>query len=162
MTTRAPDPDATRPHGQDRATAAAHESPHDPPHESPHHPQHDTPHDPPPAADLLATARAALLDEVLPHLPAHAHYTARMIAHAMGICARELSAPPLDAALRATLAALAGCPPGASLTAIGNGLAARIRAGACGGADRARLHDALVAWTQARLAISDARAGAAR
>ena len=42
----------------------------------------------PDARDLLATARAALLEKLLPALPAHLHYEARMIANAMAIAAR--------------------------------------------------------------------------
>jgi len=65
-------------------------------------------HDTPAVDDLLLTARAALLDELLPMLPAQSHYTARMIAHAIGIAARESRAQPLPDALLAELAALAG------------------------------------------------------
>lgn len=42
----------------------------------------------PDAADLLATARASLLEKLLPALPAHLHYEARMVANAMAIAAR--------------------------------------------------------------------------
>jgi len=41
------------------------------------------------AADLLVTARAALLDELLPALPVERRYVALMIANAMAIAARE-------------------------------------------------------------------------
>lgn len=46
----------------------------------------------PDAANLLATARQTLLDELLPQLPASAHYTARMLANALAIAGRELAA----------------------------------------------------------------------
>lgn len=46
---------------------------------------HDLPH----AADLLATARDSLLNDLLPHLPAAQKYTALMIANAIGIGGRE-------------------------------------------------------------------------
>lgn len=73
----------------------------------------------PDAADLLATARAALLDKLLPALPAPLHYEARMIANAMAIAGRASTA---DAAhLAARLANFAEGP---------EHFAARIRAGA--------------------------------
>lgn len=43
----------------------------------------------PDAADLLTTAREALLRQLLPALPESLHYEARMIANAMAISARE-------------------------------------------------------------------------
>lgn len=73
----------------------------------------------PDAADLLATARTALLDRLLPALPAHLHYEARMIANAVAIAARAGTA---DAAhLESRLANFAESPAH---------FAARIRAGA--------------------------------
>lgn len=41
------------------------------------------------AADLMATAREALLGELLPALPEDRRYVARMIANVMAIAARE-------------------------------------------------------------------------
>ncbi|MEI6162171.1 MAG: DUF6285 domain-containing protein [Roseococcus sp.] len=73
----------------------------------------------PDAADLLATARTALLDKLLPALPAHLHYEARMIANAMAIAGRATAAEP--AHLEARLANFADDPAH---------FAARIRAGA--------------------------------
>lgn len=73
----------------------------------------------PDAADLLATARAALLEKLLPALPAHLHYEARMIANAMAIAARAGAADP--AHLESRLANFADGPAH---------FAARIRAGA--------------------------------
>lgn len=46
-------------------------------------------HDLPRTHDLLAIARASLLDELVPHLPAAQKYTALMIANAMVIAGRE-------------------------------------------------------------------------
>ena len=43
------------------------------------------------AADLLATAREALLAEILPALPDDRRYTTLMIANAMAIAAREFA-----------------------------------------------------------------------
>ncbi|HEY1325482.1 MAG TPA: DUF6285 domain-containing protein [Casimicrobiaceae bacterium] len=127
--------------------------------------------DRPSAHDLLVTARGALIDELLPRLPAEAHYAARMVAHAMGIAAREMAASPLDEALVSELTALAGSEPDSTLTPtlfrqrdresfIARVLADRIRSGAFDrDADaRARLHRALTTWTHARLAIVDPRA----
>jgi hypothetical protein len=48
----------------------------------------------PDAQDLLATARTALLEKLLPALPAHLHYEARMIANAMAIAARASTVEP--------------------------------------------------------------------
>jgi len=120
-------------------------------------------HDTPAVDDLLRTARAALLDELLPQLPAECHYTARMVAHAMGIAARESSAAPMADALRGELAALAGIARDAPVGDLANALADRLRAGGfdADAAQRARLHAALVAWTAERVRVDDARAAAA-
>jgi hypothetical protein len=119
-------------------------------------------HDTPRADDLLMTARAALLDELLPKLPPETHYTARMIAHAMGIAARESRAAPMADALRAELAALAGVARDTPAHDVADALADRLRAGAFDDDRplRARLHAALVAWTAERVLVDDARAGA--
>lgn len=51
----------------------------------------------PDAAELLRTAREALLGQLLPALPETLHYQTRMIANAMAIAARELHATaPVD------------------------------------------------------------------
>jgi len=47
----------------------------------------------PAGAELLRVARASLLESLLPLLPAESHYTARMVANAMAIVARELEQP---------------------------------------------------------------------
>lgn len=54
----------------------------------------------PDAADLLATARATLLEKLLPALPAHLHYEARMVANAMAIAARAGAVDPAPLAAR--------------------------------------------------------------
>ena len=44
----------------------------------------------PGGAELLRVARTELLEQLLPQLPVAQHYTARMVANAMAIAAREL------------------------------------------------------------------------
>mgnify|MGYP000048730182 FL=1 len=44
----------------------------------------------PSGAELLDLARTAVLEELLPLLPASAHYTARMVCNAMAIAQRQL------------------------------------------------------------------------
>lgn len=106
--------------------------------------------DKPSAQDLLVTARAALLDELLPSLPPEAHYTARMIARAIDVATRDITAPALDEGLRAELAALAGTQGDAA--ALARALSDRIRDGDFDQDPdaRARLHRALAAWAAAR------------
>ena len=58
----------------------------------------------PGGAELLRVARAELLDQLLPHLPAAHHYAARMVANAMAIAARELQAVPAEPVDAAALA----------------------------------------------------------
>ncbi|RTZ44627.1 hypothetical protein EKL30_08680 [Candidimonas sp. SYP-B2681] len=58
--------------------------------------------------DLLETARRALLDTILPGLPAEKTYTALMIANAMGIASRELQALPKPPLHNESIAALLG------------------------------------------------------
>ena len=60
--------------------------------------------DQPDGAKLLELARATVLDDLLPNLPEDRRYSARLIANAMAIAARELAAG--DAPLRADRAAL--------------------------------------------------------
>lgn len=97
----------------------------------------------PDAADLLATAREALLQKLLPALPAHLHYEARMAANAMAIAAREIAADP--APIGARLAALAGDAAG---------LAARIRAGEFAPGTRRHIEVATLLRDMARLRCS--------
>jgi uncharacterized protein DUF6285 len=66
------------------------------------------------AADLIATARQALLDELLPRLPKDQRYAGLMIANAMAIALREQRAGADAASGESTrIAALLG---GASLS----------------------------------------------
>lgn len=51
----------------------------------------------PAAPELLAVARATLLDDLLPQLPASAHYAARMAANALAIAGRSMAADERDA-----------------------------------------------------------------
>jgi len=92
--------------------------------------------EPPDAANLLATARAVLLERILPALPSGQQLDARMVARAIEIAARLIADSATPQA-----------PPG---------FAAAIRAG---------LHDAdeaalamLRADARARLAVSNPRA----
>jgi hypothetical protein len=118
----------------------------------------------PDAADLVATARAAVLEALLPQLPPQAQYTARMVAHALGIVARELATPECAGDACAELVALAqaagvSAAGDVSHDGVGIALAHAIRAGRyAAGPDRVRVHAALVAWTRARLGVTDPRA----
>ena len=63
----------------------------------------------PDGPDLLDTARKALLEELLPHLPEPQRFTARMIASAMAIAAREArQGEAWQAESAAAIAALTG------------------------------------------------------
>ncbi|MCS6890482.1 MAG: DUF6285 domain-containing protein [Rhodovarius sp.] len=90
----------------------------------------------PDAADLLATARAVVLEKLLPALPAEARLEARMVARALEVAARLIADRSVPR-----------CPPG---------LAQAIRAGRCDG-DAAVL-EAIRADTLARLRVSNPRA----
>jgi hypothetical protein len=106
--------------------------------------------DTPDAADLLATARAALKAEVLPHLPRGALYPALMALNAMAIAARQAEAGATRRA--AARAALAPFATGDTLDAMTRDLARSIRAGRFAPGDPA-LHAALLA--AARLATEE-------
>jgi hypothetical protein len=115
------------------------------------------------AGDLLETARAVFVDELLPALPSDKRYAALMVANAMAIAARDASAPGSGDAqeLAAVAALLPGMPappddPAASLRTSNAELARRIRAGAfTTAAQRAQLFACLEAATARRLAISN-------
>lgn len=100
-------------------------------------------------ADLLATARDVLLNEVLPALPPEKALAARMVANAMAIAARAAAQDPgWDVA---ALARMAGGP---------RAFAGAIRAGhfdpgSAGHAEAAALLDDI---TRARCAVSAPRA----
>jgi len=63
-------------------------------------------HDGPEGARLLAIARATLLNEVLPDVPAAQVYAVRMIANAMAIAARELASKADEGAARERIVSL--------------------------------------------------------
>jgi hypothetical protein len=79
----------------------------------------------PEGANLLATARDALLTEILPKLSGTDAFTARMIANAMAIAAREaVQDEAWVSAMRATMQRLTG-----AVDAPDRAFAATIRAG---------------------------------
>lgn len=122
----------------------------------------------PGGADLLETARAALLDQVLAALSSDQRHTALMIANAMAIAGRELRAgtAPLIRERDALYAVLGtDTQPVArpdelaeQLAALNRDLCARIRAGA---ADSAAVHAHLLMVARLRVAESNPRALAA-
>ncbi|MCS6921442.1 MAG: DUF6285 domain-containing protein [Elioraea sp.] len=93
----------------------------------------------PDAPDLLAIARATVLEEILPALPEAHRLAARMVANALGIAQRMIAVDPSRlAALEARAAALAG-----SADDPWAGLCALIRSGAADpGSER---HDGVAA-----------------
>lgn len=90
----------------------------------------------PEACDLLLTARATLLDRLLPALPEDLHYDARMIANTLAIASRE-STQHAAVNLQAERC-----------------LAAAIRAGEH---DRGTAWEALLTLTRNKLAVSNPR-----
>ena len=118
----------------------------------------------PSAVDVLEAARAAILGEIVPALPAGYRYVALMAANAMSIAARELAAPQTAHDELARLASLlpAWVRTGDDEADLRTGtalLAARIRTGDFAeGEARIRLLAHLLATTRARLAVSNPRA----
>jgi hypothetical protein len=118
----------------------------------------------PAAADLLATARAALLEEVAPTLAEPQRYAVLMAANALAIAGRELrSAPPAREEIARLQALVGGWTPAgndeADLREATVRLAAGIRAGRFdAGEARERLIAHLRETTKARLAVSNPRA----
>jgi Domain of unknown function (DUF6285) len=109
--------------------------------------------DGPEGAVLLAIARATLLEEVLPAVPAEQVYAVRMIANAMAIAARELRAGEDGGAARIfALYREAGmaAPEGDAERA----LASDIRAGRFDG-HRAALEAVLASQVDRRLALAN-------
>ena len=87
--------------------------------------------DKPDAADLLEIARATLVENLLPQLPAEHKYSALMVAVAMGIAQRE--ARNGDTALddeHEILRELLGAEDGTSLEDLNRRFAAELRSGA--------------------------------
>ncbi len=75
--------------------------------------------DKPDGAALLELARTTLVEELLAELPETAHYSARMVANAMAIAAREIGqGGRLQEAERSALAALYGEAPAPAAGAI--------------------------------------------
>jgi len=105
---------------------------------------------------LLATARDALLQEILPKLSGTDAFTARMIANAMAIAAREAAQD--DAWVSATRASMQRLTGAAD--APDRALAAAIRAGAYdpGSAHHAEVAAMLRDAARRRCAISTPRA----
>lgn len=121
----------------------------------------------PNAADLLAIARATLLDQLLPALPEELRYDALMIANAIAIASREHAAG--DAPAQAELARLQGLfgesgeiPAGpalaTSLVKLNQRLAADVRTGRFDDKERKALLDHLEKTSADELAISNPRA----
>jgi hypothetical protein len=122
---------------------------------------------PPDATELLAIARATLLDKLLPQLPEASRYDALMIANAMAIAIREYAAG--DAPAQAELArlrtlytqredTLAGEPLEDALTELNRRLATDIRGGRFDGKERAVLLDHLEKSAADELAIANPKA----
>jgi uncharacterized protein DUF6285 len=119
----------------------------------------------PDAEDLIATARDALLADVLPALSAQHRYTALMIANAMAIAAREQHlGPEATRSEAARLQALlvernVEMPPSGDLHALRRAVAVAIRGGRFDAKTSGQaLTDALVATSQAWVAISNPKA----
>ncbi len=105
----------------------------------------------PEAADLLATAREVLLNELLPALPPDKAFAARMVANAMAIAGRDAAQDAWEPETLARMAALAGDP---------RAFAAAIRAGRFdpGTPDHGAAAALLDDLTRARCVVSAPRA----
>ncbi len=123
--------------------------------------------DRPDATELLEIARRTLLDEILPRLPEELRYSARMVANAMAIAAREHAAG--DAAAQAELARLrnlfaerpqplTGAALHAALAGYNRRLATEIRAGRFDSRERAALLAHLEKTTADKLAVANPKA----
>ena len=123
--------------------------------------------DQPDAAELLAIARATLLEKLLPQLPEELRYDALMIANAMAIASREHTAGDAPAqaelaSLRELLDAHDPAPSSAALhTALSEynrRLASAIRSGRFDDKDRAALLDHLEKTAVDKLAVANPKA----
>jgi hypothetical protein len=123
--------------------------------------------DQPDAAELLAIARATLLEKLLPQLPEELRYDALMIANAMAIASREHTAG--DAPSQAELARLRTLldvhdpsPSSATLrtalTEYNRRLATAIRGGQFDDLKRAAVLDHLETSTADKLAVANPKA----
>ena len=120
---------------------------------------------PPPGHELLASARALLLDDLLPALPPEQARTLRMIADAMGIAERELHGSAEDAfhELRLLAEFYDETPPGllapgevaANLRRMNARLVRDIRAGALDRRKAGRLRRVLLEQVLSRLRIAN-------
>ena len=119
---------------------------------------------PPPGHEILASARALLLDYLLPALPPKEARTLRMIADAMGIAERELHGSAEDAfhELRLLAEFYDETPPGllapgevaANLRRMNARLVRDIRAGALDRRKAGRLRRVLLEQVLSRLRIA--------
>jgi hypothetical protein len=115
----------------------------------------------PDAPELLAAARATLMNDVLPSVPEHLRYEVRMIASAMGIAAREAAAQSqakvdlFSEVLPESMAAGSASPDDARRT-----IAAAIRAGVFDtpGAQQQKLRAVLAKTVYNALMISNPKA----
>lgn len=119
----------------------------------------------PSALELLRIAREKLLEELLPRIPADAHYLARMAANAMAIAAREAERAHADTdpELERLMTLLPHWKPASSgEAAVREGtrlLAQEVRRGRFDtGGPRKGLARHLQATTEERLAVSNPKA----
>jgi Domain of unknown function (DUF6285) len=109
---------------------------------------------------LLAIARSTLLDALLPNLPAELALSARMVANAMAIAAREAQADSAtEAALAARLRALVGSDE-IGTSALLRALGQQIRLGLHdpGTKQHGAVREWLTEYSALRCAISNPRA----
>lgn len=112
--------------------------------------------DEPAGADLLDIAEATVRETLLPALPGHLHYEARMVANAMRIAARQMRADTAaEDTERAALATLLG--EDAPLPDLNRRFAQALRAGAFD-ADPGPARAVLLSAAVARLAEANPRA----
>ena len=111
--------------------------------------------------DLLAVARAALRERVMPRLDEEGRYEAAMVANAMAIAIRELElGPGVQAEERTLLGEFYGTE--APLAELRRRLCLDLRAGRFAAARAGELRDLLARLVHARLAISNPDYGSAR
>ena len=109
--------------------------------------------------DLLAVARAALRERVMPRLDGEGRYEAAMIANAMAIAIREVElGTSVRAEERELLAGFYGDGP-AELDELRRRLCRDLRAGSIASARAAELDGPLERRVRARLAISNPEYG---
>ncbi len=113
--------------------------------------------DRPSGGELLAVARRALLDDLLPLLPADKAYDALMVAKAMAIAAREFDQGGTDTSGDQILRFYLSAGLGGEQDATERGLAAKIRTRAIPAAHHGLLHQLLLSLTRAKLAITNPR-----